>query len=82
MDRTTSSREPTWEPAGSNWTYLAFVRKEQLQAGVVDLDELLEYMLVEGIVAPDDYLATVEMGIELGTSAGRTLFRKFDVAIE
>ncbi|MEM9326319.1 MAG: hypothetical protein AAGA85_11705 [Bacteroidota bacterium] len=74
--------EPDWEPEGSNWTYLAFQRVENRSKGQVDIDELLEYLVDEGIVSADSYLASIEFGNEVGNSAGRTVIKQFDVEIE
>jgi len=74
--------EPDWEPEGSNWTYLAFCRLEGREKGTVDVDELLSYLIDKGIVSPESYLASLELGNEVGNSEGSTVIRRFEVEIE
>ncbi|MEO1714271.1 MAG: hypothetical protein AAFU60_13135, partial [Bacteroidota bacterium] len=74
--------EPDWEPPGSNWTYLAFVRQGNRQAGTVDIDELLTYLVEQGIVSAESYLASIEFGNEVGNSTGRTIVQEFVVELE
>jgi len=74
--------EPDWEPAGSNWTYIAFKRVEQRQKGTVDVDELLSYLIEQNIVPTDSFLASIELGNEVGNSTGYTIIKEFEVEIE
>ncbi|MEM9022245.1 MAG: hypothetical protein AAGB22_00790 [Bacteroidota bacterium] len=76
------SGEPTWEPPGSNWTYLAFQRTSNRTAGTVDIDELLAYLVNKGIVSPDSYLGSIELGTEVGNSTGSAVIKQFEVDIE
>jgi hypothetical protein len=74
--------EPDWEPPGCNWTYLAFVRIENRSSGIVDIDEMLTYLVNLNIVTVDDYLVSIELGNEVGNSKGYTVFKSFVVDIE
>lgn len=74
--------EPDWEPAGSNWTYVAFKRVSGRKSGTVDVDELLEYLVNKGIVSQDSYLASIEFGNEIGNSTGYTVVKQFEIEIE
>ncbi len=74
--------EPDWEPAGSNWTYLAFKRIGDRTEGTVDVDELLAYLVSEGIVSEDSYLGSIEFGNEVGNSTGQTMMKRFEVELE
>lgn len=74
--------EPDWEPEGCNWTYLAFQRIENRTSGTVDIDELLDYLIREGIVSETSYLASVEFGNEVGNSTGQTIIKEFTVMLE
>ncbi|PLK46034.1 GH12 family glycosyl hydrolase domain-containing protein [Emticicia sp. TH156] len=71
--------EPTWEPAGSNWTYVAFARTDKRQAGKVDVDELIAYLVSKGIVSKDSYLSSIEFGNELGNTKGYSVLKTFVV---
>ena len=73
--------EPDWEPIGSNWTYLAFVRTEGRNSGTVDIDELLSYLIAENIVSDQSYLSSIEFGNEVGNSTGRTILKQFELEI-
>ncbi len=74
--------EPTWEPAGCNWTYLAFVRTEKRSSGTVDVDELLKYLINKGIVPQNSYLSSIELGNEVGNSSGYAVVKQFEVDIK
>lgn len=74
--------DPDWEPPGSNWTYIAFQRIDYRSKGTVDIDELLDYLVGKGIVSQDSYLASVELGNEVGNSTGQAIVKKFSVEIE
>jgi hypothetical protein len=74
--------EPDWEPPGCNWTYLAFVRVDKRSSGKVDFDELLDYLVNNGIVQSESYLSSIELGNEVGNSKGYTVFKSFVVEIE
>ena len=74
--------EPTWEPQGCDWTYVAFKRKTNRTSGTVDVDELLDYLVNEGIVSQDSYLASVELGNEVCNSTGKTILKEFRVEVE
>ena len=76
------SGEPDWEPPGSDWTYLCFQRIDSRSSGTVDIDELLGYLIDNGIVPEDSYLASLEFGNEIGNSTGRTIVKTFDIDME
>lgn len=66
------------EEFGQDWQYIAFVRKENRQVGTVDLQFLLQYLVRNHGVNPEQYLTSVEFGNEIGNSSGFTLVKKFD----
>jgi hypothetical protein len=74
--------EPNWEPPGSNWTYLAFVRVDNRKRGRVDIDELINFLVSKQIVPSNYYLASIEFGNELGNSKGYTVMKQFDIELE
>ncbi|MGD1847578.1 MAG: hypothetical protein ACFB10_19485 [Salibacteraceae bacterium] len=73
--------DPTWEPPGSDWTYLAFQRIGNRSQGTVDIDELLAYLVTKGIVAPTHYLSSIELGNEVGNSSGHAIIKAFQVEL-
>ncbi len=70
--------QPTW----AHWTYIAFVRKNSRTGGQVDVDELLNYLVAEGIVPSTSYFATLEFGNEVGNSQGYTVVKQFEVGVD
>ena len=72
----------TGDPSWGDWTYLAFVRTEKRQSGTVDIDELLDYLVDEGIVSPDSYMASIEFGNEVANSKGFCVMKSFEVVIQ
>lgn len=72
----------TGDPSWGDWTYLAFVRTETRHSGTVDIDELLDYLIDEGIVSINSYLASIEFGNEVANSKGFCVMKSFEVEIE
>jgi len=74
--------EPTWEPEGTNWTYIAFIRTSKRTEGTVDIDLLLQYLVDQAIVLSDSYLSSIEFGTEIGNSKGYAVIKSFDISLE
>lgn len=73
---------PDWEPEGSDWIYLCFQRITNRTQGTVDVDELLVYLVNEGIVPSNHYLGSIEFGNEIGNSTGQTIIKNFNIDLE
>ena len=73
--------EPDWEPEGSQWTYLGFLRTQFRKNGVVDIDELLGYLIEQQIVPPEHYLSSIELGTEVGNSKGYAVLKQFEIIL-
>ncbi len=74
--------QPTWEPEGTNWTYIAFVRTIPRTKGTVDIDLLLQYLVDQGIVPSNSFLSNIALGTEVGNSKGYAVIDAFDVLLE
>lgn len=74
--------EPSWEPEGTNWTYIAFVRTSKRTEGTVDIDLLLQYLVDQGIVPGESYLSSIEFGTEIGNSKGFAVIKSFNINLE
>ena len=74
--------QPAWEPEGTNWTYVAFVRTSKRTEGTVDIDLLLQYLLDQAIVPRNSYLSSIEFGTEIGNSKGYAVIKSFDISLE
>jgi hypothetical protein len=76
-----------WKKEGHNpsedyvWTYIAFVYQEDHTVGTVDLGEMLRYLVENGHIAPDEYLAGIQLGNEVVSGYGRTVVRGYEVRI-
>jgi len=71
--------EPDWEPEGTEWTYLAFLRTEGRVNGSVSIDELLNYLIEQKIITGEHYLSSIEFGTEVGNSKGYAVLKQFDI---
>lgn len=71
--------EPDWEPEGTGWTYLAFLRTEDRTHGSVSIDELMNYLIEEEIITNEHYLSSIEFGTEVGNSKGYAVLKQFDI---
>jgi hypothetical protein len=71
--------------AGDNgaggWRLLSFKTPTTVRAGTVPVDELLRYLLKKGLIAPEQYVATVEFGNEITGGSGTTWVKKFAVDV-
>jgi len=74
--------EPTWEPQGTSWTYIAFVRTSPRREGTVDIDRLLQYLVDHDIVPEESFLSAIEFGTEVGNSKGFAVINSFEVSLE
>ncbi|MEO7036975.1 MAG: hypothetical protein ABI548_23700 [Polyangiaceae bacterium] len=71
--------------AGDNgaggWRLLSFKTPTTIRAGTVPVDDLLRYLLKKGLIAPEQYIATVEFGNEISGGSGTTWVKKFAVEV-
>jgi hypothetical protein len=71
--------------AGDNgvggWRLLSFKTPTTVRAGTVPVDDLLRYLLKKGLIAPEQYIATVEFGNEISGGSGTTWVKKFAVDV-
>ena len=74
--------QPTWEPEGTNWTYVAFDRTSKRTEGTADIDLLLQYLVDQAIVPRNSYLSSIEFGTEIGNSKGYAVIKSFDISLE
>lgn len=68
----------TNEKFNQDWKYFAFVRVSPRSSGTVDIAHFLTYLLSNAHISPSDYLASVELGNEIGNSSGLTLVKSFE----
>lgn len=73
---------PTWEPEGTDWIYIAFVRSTPRRSGTVDIDLMLQYLIDHDIVPADSFLSAIEFGTEVGNSKGFALIQSFEITLE
>jgi len=64
---------------GSAWTFYAFVYPEDFTHGRLDLREVLDYLVTNGHVAGDEYLAAIQLGNEVVSGYGQTWVREYEV---
>ncbi|MEO8900449.1 MAG: hypothetical protein ABI488_02410 [Polyangiaceae bacterium] len=71
--------------AGDNgaggWRLLSFKTPTTMRAGTLPVDELLRYLLKKGLIAPEQYVATVEFGNEITGGSGTTWVKHFAVDV-
>ncbi|MFA9402079.1 MAG: hypothetical protein ACERKY_03330 [Anaerolineales bacterium] len=63
------------------WTYLAFVYQSDLTEGSIDLDILLSYLVENGYIGSDHYLAAIQLGNEIVSGYGQSLIRNYEIRI-
>jgi hypothetical protein len=63
------------------WTYFAFVYQSDFTEGVVDLAGFLRYLVENGHISADEYLASIQLGNEIVSGYGSTVIRDFEVRV-
>ncbi len=66
-----------WEKA--EWTFFAFVYSSDLTTGTIDLAALLDYLVDNGHISPDEYLSSIQLGNEIVSGYGQTLIRNYEI---
>ena len=65
-----------------NWTYLAFVIKDNIDYKTINIHKFVEYLVTNGYIANSEYLASVEFGNEVIQGQGSTKITNFKVVVE
>ncbi len=65
-----------------NWTYLAFIIKDNINYQTINIHKFLEYLITNGYISSNEYLASVEFGNEIIEGYGNTTITNFKVTIE
>jgi hypothetical protein len=68
-------------PEGLEWTLLTFLYRPEVTEGPLDLKAHLDYLVANGYVSGDAYLADVELGNEVVSGYGRTTVRGYEVEV-
>lgn len=64
------------------WYFTAFVRQDRRRNGVVDVKEIIDIMISEGILNENHFLSTVEFGNEIYNSCGYTIINEYRLDIK
>ncbi|GAB5399437.1 MAG: hypothetical protein Aureis2KO_10220 [Aureisphaera sp.] len=65
-----------------DWVYIAFVRETPRTKGKVDVKHLINYLVQNRHISPNDYFASLELGNEIGNSSGITMVKEFDWSLK
>jgi hypothetical protein len=66
---------------GLAWTLLIFVYRPEVTEGPLDLKAHLDFLVENGYVSADEYLADVELGNEVVSGYGRTVLTGYEVGV-
>jgi uncharacterized protein (DUF433 family) len=69
------------DPNGLVWTLLTFVYESEVTEGPLDLRAHLDYLVENGYLSAEEYLADVELGNEVVSGYGRTTLRGYGVRV-
>jgi hypothetical protein len=61
------------------WFFIALLAENFPSKGVLNLNEYFDYFLSEGILKPEWYLSSIEVGSEISSGKGEITFKKFIV---
>ncbi|HUO97207.1 MAG TPA: hypothetical protein VMU01_00980 [Rhizomicrobium sp.] len=63
------------------WTYVAFIAEKPLLKGTLDTGVLTGYLIRRGLLTPDAYLTSLELGNEVLEGSGTVEIRKLDLHV-
>jgi hypothetical protein len=65
---------------GQDWQYIAFVldKNQRRNKATVNVGYFLNYLVKNNLISKKDYLATLELGNEIGNSSGFTVVKDFN----
>ena len=63
------------------WSYYAFVKKESMLKGNLDINAFLTYLTTNDFISGNDYLASIELGNELLHGEGTTTVHAYSLSI-
>jgi hypothetical protein len=61
------------------WNYIALLPDNLPTKGEINFKEYFDYFLSEGVLKPEWYLSSIELGSEISSGKGKILFKKFEV---
>ncbi len=61
------------------WTFIALLPDHFPRKGEINLKEYIDYFLSEGILRPEWYLSSIEIGSEIASGTGKITFKRFVV---
>jgi len=64
-----------------DWTYFAFVKVSPKLKGITKIHEFVNYLIQEGYVSTDEYLASIEIGNEIAEGRGNTIIRRYSIEV-
>ena len=64
-----------------DWTYLAFILQSEEDVDDFRLDTFLDFLVEEGHVLEDEYLANIEFGNEIVYGSGKTVIQDYTIEV-
>lgn len=61
------------------WIFIALLSDRFPSKGELNLNEYFEYFLTKGILKPEWYLSSIEIGSEISSGKGEIIFKKFEI---
>lgn len=66
--------------SSARWSYIAFVSREPMLSGTLNIGSFLDYLLQNEIIEPDRYIASIELGTEVASGEGEFILSAFEIA--
>ncbi len=61
----------------ASWKYICFQRKDKRRSGIVDIQEVLQFMIRRNIVTSENAVSSIEFGTEILNSSGSIYINKY-----
>ena len=65
--------------ANFGWSYLAFIKTDKNLKGNIKLEKFIKYLVQNGYMSDDEYLASIEFGNEIIEGKGETLVKSYSI---
>ena len=65
--------------SAAKWSYIAFFAREPSLSGSLNMKSFLVYLLQEGLIEKDRYIASIELGTEIASGEGEFILSNYEI---
>ncbi|MBN2006617.1 MAG: hypothetical protein JXA21_24910, partial [Anaerolineae bacterium] len=65
--------------SAATWNYIAFMTEDPLLSATLNISLFLDYLVEKQVIAPDRYIASLELGTEIASGKGEFILSTYEV---